>query len=68
MWKKPYSFKEGTAITLGLMLTGVMLQLSMGPLNWDIFMWPANIIALAVFVLALVGLHLLRTDATLSGS
>ena len=60
MWKKPYSFKEGTAIALGLMLTGVMLQLSMGPLNWDIFMWPANIIALAVFVLALVGLHLLR--------
>lgn len=60
MWKQPYSYKEGIAITLGLMLTGLMLQLSMGSLNWDIFLWPANIIALAVFVVLLVGLYLLR--------
>lgn len=60
MWKQPYSFKEGTAIAVGLMLTGAMLQVSMGPVDWDIFMWPANIIVLAVFVAALVALHLLR--------
>lgn len=60
MWKQPYSFKEGTAIAIGLMLTGAMLQVSMGPVDWDIFMWPANIIALAVFVAVLVALYLLR--------
>lgn len=60
MWKQPYSFREGTVVTLGLMLTGAMLQLSMGPLDWDIFMWPANIIALVVFVAILTVLYFLR--------
>lgn len=60
MWKEPYSYKEGFAVSVGLVVTGLMLQLSMGPLNWDIFMWPANIIALAVFIVALAVVWLLR--------
>lgn len=53
MWNKPYSFLEGSAIVAGLIVVGLMLQLSMGPLDWDIFLWPANVIVLAVFVIFL---------------
>lgn len=60
MWNKPYSFKEGTLIVIGLMVTGALLQVAMGPLNWDIFIWPANILALAAFVSILVAIHLWR--------
>lgn len=63
MWKEPYSYKEGFVISGGLVVTGLMLQLSVGPLNWDIFMWPANIIALAVFIVLLALIWLLRSKS-----
>lgn len=60
MWNKPYSLKEGTAITIGLMLIGLILQFTIGPLEWGLFMWPANIIALTIFVALLLVVWLLR--------
>ena len=51
MWKKPYSYHEGFVIAFGLILVGAMLQLSMGALDWDLFMWPANLITLFLFIL-----------------
>lgn len=63
MWKEPYSYKEGFVVSGGLVVTGLMLQLSVGPLNWDIFMWPANIIALVVFIVLLALIWLLRSKS-----
>ncbi|HEY9550930.1 MAG TPA: cytochrome c biogenesis protein ResB [Prevotella sp.] len=63
MWKKPYSYKEGTAIVLGLMVTGLLLQLVIGPLEWGIFVWPANIAVLGILVVSLLGMHILRTKS-----
>lgn len=60
MWTKPWNYKEGTAIAVGLTIVGLMLQYSVGPLEWKIFMWPANIIVLAVFVLFVVMAYALR--------
>ena len=60
MWNKPYSLKEGSAITIGLMLIGLILQFTIGPLEWGLFMWPANIIALTIFVALLLVVWLLR--------
>lgn len=60
MWNKPYSLKEGTAIVVGLMLTGLVLQIAVGPLEWGIFTWPANIVVLAAFVAALLAIWMLR--------
>ena len=34
MWKKPWTMKEGTAIVIGLALVGLLLQLTIGPLDW----------------------------------
>ena len=50
--------KEGFLIGGGLVLAGLMLQLSIGPVNWDAFRWPVNGIVLAVF-LALVAIAFL---------
>ena len=58
MRTKPYGMKEGFLIGGGLVLAGLMLQLSIGPVNWDVFRWPVNGIVLAVF-LALVAIAFL---------
>ena len=58
MRTKPYGMKEGFLIGGGLVLAGLMLQLSIGPVNWDAFRWPVNGIVLAVF-LALVAIAFL---------
>lgn len=60
MWKKPWKYGEGTAIVLGLALVGLMLQLTVGPLDWDIFMWPANAVTLALLLVALALMSVLR--------
>ncbi len=60
MWTKPWSYREGSAIALGLIIVGLMLQYSVGPLEWKIFMWPANLIVLAVFVLFVIVTYALR--------
>ena len=58
MRTKPYGMKEGFLIGGGLVLAGLMLQLSIGPVDWDAFRWPVNGIVLAVF-LALVAIAFL---------
>ena len=60
MWNKPYTLKEGTAIVVGLLITGQLLQFIMGPLEWAIFAWPANIATLLFLLLALVAVYALR--------
>lgn len=54
MWNKPWKMKEGFVIGAGLLFVGLLLQIAVGPLDWSLFAWPVNIIALAV-ILALIG-------------
>ena len=42
MWTKPYGIKEGFLIGGGLIFAGLMLELSVGPVDWDAFRWPVN--------------------------
>ena len=35
MWTKPYGMKEGFLIGGGLIIAGLMLELSSGPGDWD---------------------------------
>ena len=53
MWNKPWKYREGIAISIGLLVTGALLQISVGPVEWLIFLWPANIIALIALVVIL---------------
>ena len=61
MWKHPYTYKEGSAISIGLLVTGGLLQAAVGPLDWIVFMWPGNILALAFLLLLLAVFYALRS-------
>lgn len=60
MWNKPWKYREGIAISVGLLITGALLQVSIGPVEWLVFMWPANIIALVILIVALGLFYALR--------
>ena len=53
--------KEGFAIGGGLLVVGLMLQLSVGAVEWGLLTWPANIIILVGFLALAMTLYLLRS-------
>ena len=55
MWNQPWKLAEGFLIGAGLIVTGLLLQFTVGPIDWNVFSFPANIIVLAVF-LFLIGM------------
>ncbi len=60
IWKKPWKLTEGFLIGGGLILAGLILELCVGPVSWQLFAWPVNIVTLVVLLLAIVAMHLLR--------
>ena len=60
MWNKPWTMKEGFLIGGGLIFAGLMLQLSVGPVLWDAFAWPANGMVLSSFFVMLTTMVYLR--------
>ena len=52
--------KEGFLIGGGLIIAGLMLELSAGPVDWDAFRWPVNGIVLAGFLVLVAIIFLLR--------
>lgn len=53
MWKKPWGYREGATIAAGLLLTGILLQGSVGKIDWDLLSCPVNIILLVVYIIVL---------------
>ena len=51
MWHKPWRMKEGFVIDAGLTIIGLVLQFSLGPVDWSLFALPINIIVLGIFLL-----------------
>ena len=60
MWIKPWTLKEGFLIGVGLIIAGLMLELSVGPVVWDAFAWPVNGIVLTGFLAMILLMYLLR--------
>lgn len=60
MWIKPWKIKEALFIGGGLVLTGLLLQFTIGPIKWDLFAFPVNLIFLIFWVLLILGSWLLR--------
>ena len=52
--------KEGFLIGGGLILAGLVLELSCGPVDWDAFRWPMGGIVLAAFLALITIIFLLR--------
>lgn len=60
MWKKPWRYKEGFTCGAGLFITGLLLQWTIGGVNWDLLAWPVNIVALVLGLVFLAAMHGLR--------
>lgn len=55
MWNKPWKLKEGFLIGGGLVLIGLLLQWTVGAVDWDLFAFPVNLIVLCGYLL-LIGM------------
>lgn len=60
MWKKPWSMKVGFLIGGALIVLGLLLQVTVGPVDWDWLAWPVNLIVLFLLVAAVGVLYALR--------
>ena len=60
MWTKPWTMKEGFLIGGCLILAGLALQLSVGPVVWEAFAWPVNGLVTGGFLLLIAAIYLLR--------
>lgn len=52
--RKPWNLLEGFAIGAVLIGIGLILQWTIGPVEWSVFSWPVNGITLSLFLLAIV--------------
>ena len=60
MEDKGYMLRDGFLIGGGLIIVGLVLELSVGPVDWDAFRWPVNGIVLAGFLTMIAIIFLLR--------
>lgn len=60
MWKRPWKMVEGFSIGAGLVIVGLLLQFSAGPIAWSNLSYPVNIIILACYLLAMALVFALR--------
>ena len=60
MFNEVWKMKEGFVFGAGLILVGLALQFSVGPIRWSDFAFPINLIFLIVFLLILVLAYWLR--------
>lgn len=52
MWQKPWTTKEGLTIGAGLVGIGLLLQYTLGPIDWELFAFPINTVVLILVLLA----------------
>lgn len=58
--RKPYGATVGAAMCCALTVVGLLLQLTVGPVQWEKMAWPVNLIVLIVMLFSLLVMHLLR--------
>ncbi len=57
IWEQPWGYAEGFIVALGVMITGLMLQLTLGNIDTFSFGFPVNIIIGTLFILGILCLH-----------
>lgn len=58
--KRNFTLKEGFLLGGGLIIVGLLLHLTVGPVEWETFAWPVNGIVLAGFLALIAAVYLLR--------
>ena len=62
MWVKPWNMKEGFLIGGGLLFVGLMLQVAIGPIRWELLAWPINLVVLILMLAAIGVMFALRRN------
>lgn len=62
MWQFPWRYRESIAITIGIFLVGMMLQLSLGSFNFYLLHAPYNIVLGAFIILLTIGLSFVKNS------
>ena len=57
IWEHPWGYAEGFIVASGVLLAGLMLQLTIGNIDPAAFGFPVNIIIGALFMVGLLSLH-----------
>lgn len=57
IWEQPWGYAEGFIVAGGIVIAGLMLQLTLGNINPTLFASPINIILGALFVIGLLATH-----------
>lgn len=60
MWNKPWKFAVGFVIGAGLLMVGLLLQLTIGAIHWQLLSNPINLLLFVIYLLALGVLYFLR--------
>jgi cytochrome c biogenesis factor len=60
MQTNTWNFKHGFLMGGGLVVVGLALQMSLGPVNWAIVSWPVNIILMAAMLAIVAAIYMLR--------
>ena len=61
MFEKKWGMKDGFAIGIGIIVIGLVLQFSVGAVDWSLLRWPVNIIIMTIFAVAAVVFYALRS-------
>ena len=57
---KPSGMTAGGLVCCGLVAVGLLLQMAVGPVRWDMMAWPVNGFVLLALLLGIVLMHLCR--------
>jgi len=60
MWNRPWGYKEGCLIGAGLFVTGLLLQVTIGGMDWSLFAYPVNVIVGGLYMAGIIAVHCLR--------
>lgn len=66
MWQFPWQYKEGIAIVLGLLLVGILLQLTLGSFNFFLLHSPVNLIIGGVLIVAIAVLSFVKNNSLIN--
>lgn len=62
MWQFPWQYKESIAIVFGMLLVGILLQLTLGSFNFYLFHAPVNFIFGALLIMIIIGLSFSKNN------
>ncbi|WP_455672312.1 cytochrome c biogenesis protein ResB [Phocaeicola sp.] len=67
MWNRPWKYKEGVMIGSGLLVTGFLLQATVGKIEWDWIAFPVNVVVFVFLLILLCVMHAFRKKVYLFG-